>query len=234
MTSRARIRRAFALTLALLLVPAALARADAAYDKVAAAYARSGGQLDACSFTQQELQAGLDGIPRALVDVVPDLRRAIEDGIRAHEAGDCRGIPATGGGGAATTPGAAAPGGTTPSAETPGATPAPGAPSTTPASPGAAAPTPGAATPGATPSADGTLTTPSVQPPAVARDRTPLVVGLIALAAALLGLLLLWGWARLRGWDPVWAARARHACGEAGDRMTATWSEFTDWLRLGR
>jgi hypothetical protein len=49
----------------------------------------------------------------------------------------------------------------------------------------------------------------------------------------LLALLLL-GWARMRGWDPGWAARMRHAWGEAGFRTTSTWSEFTDWLRLGR
>ena len=60
------------------------------------------------------------------------------------------------------------------------------------------------------------------------------MLGAAALGGLLVALLLLWGWARLRGWDPTWAARARHAWGEAGYRVTNTWSEFTDWLRLGR
>jgi hypothetical protein len=38
----------------------------------------------------------------------------------------------------------------------------------------------------------------------------------------------------MRGWDPGWIARMRHGWGEAGFRTTSTWSEFTDWLRLGR
>jgi hypothetical protein len=246
MTSRARIRRTLALTLVLLLAPAALARGDASYDRVASAYAASGGQLDPCTFTQEDLQSALDGIPRALADVVPDLRRAMEDGIRAHEAGDCEGVEPTASEGTATTPGAAtppvttpttptptpadgagAPGATTPGAAVPGTTTPPpdaGAPATTPA--------PAAGTP--TPSAGGTVTTPSVQQPGVARDRTPLVAGAIALGALLLAALLLWAIARWRGWDPPWVARMRHAWGEAGYRATSTWSEFTDWLRLGR
>jgi hypothetical protein len=76
---------------------------------------------------------------------------------------------------------------------------------------------------------------PSTQPAGTPeRDRTPLLVALIALGALVLGALLLWGWARMRGWDPAWAGRLRHSWGEAGFRTTSTWAEFTDWLRLGR
>jgi hypothetical protein len=232
MTSRARIRRALALTLALLLVPAALAHADAAYDRVASAYAMAGGQLDACTFTQADLQAALDGIPRELADVVPDLRRAIEDGIERHRDGGCEGIEPTASDGTATTPGAATPPVTTPTTPVPPVTPDDAA--TTPAAGAPGATTPGAGAPPAVAAPDGTVTTPSVQQPGVARDRTPLVVGLIALGALLLLALALWGVARMRGWDPVWAARARHAWGEAGYRVTTTWAEFADWLRLGR
>jgi hypothetical protein len=39
---------------------------------------------------------------------------------------------------------------------------------------------------------------------------------------------------RWRAWEPGWALRARHAAGEAGWRVSATWAEFADWLRLGR
>jgi hypothetical protein len=52
--------------------------------------------------------------------------------------------------------------------------------------------------------------------------------GLLALAAAA------WGAARWWAWDPPWMVRARHAGAEAGWRASAMWSEFTDWVRLGR
>lgn len=234
MTTCARIRRALALTVALALVPAGLARADAAYDRVAAAYAAAGGQLEACTFTRADLQAAVDGIPAELKDVVPDLRRAIEDGIRAHDDGDCEGVEPTSTSGAEPAPAAGAPPVTTPTAPAdPDA--APDGAATAPAVPGATAPdptAPGAAVPA--PGADGTVTTPSRQPPGVPRDRTPLAIGAIALGALALVVLALWGLLQARGWDPTWLARARHAWAEAGFRATSTWAEFTDWLRLGR
>jgi hypothetical protein len=52
--------------------------------------------------------------------------------------------------------------------------------------------------------------------------------GLLAVAGAVLGA------ARMRGWDPAWAARVRHSWGEAGFRVSGVWSEFEDWLRRGR
>lgn len=201
------------LAAALTLLPAALARADQAYDEVATAYAQAGGQLDACAFTQAELQAAIRGIPPQIRDVVPDLRRAIADGVAAHERGDCRGGQATGG--------AIPPAATTPPVTT---TPAP------------ATTTPPVTTPAPATTAPGTDTTAS-QPAAAAADDddlTPLLVALVAAGALLLLALLLWSWARMRGWDPPWVARVRHAWGEAGFRTTSTWSEFTDWLRLGR
>jgi hypothetical protein len=216
MTSRARIPVALALAAALALVPASLARADAAFDEVAAAFAQAGGQLDACAFTQAELQTAIRGIPPQLRDVVPDLRSAMVDGVAAHERGDCRGRQ-TGG---ATPPSTVA----TPPVTTTPTTPAPpaGAPSTV-TTPAPATTAPGAATT-ATPPAAG----------ADDRDLTPLLVALVAAGALLLLALLLAGWAHMRGWDPAWVARTRHAWGEAGFRTTSTWSEFTDWLRLGR
>ncbi len=188
-----------------LLVPAAAAHADAAYDRVAAAYAQSGGQLDPCQFTQAQLQEGLAGIPAAVRDVVPDLKRALRDGVAAHQRGDCAGREP----GAATTQAGAVPPVTT---EAPAPTPAPAPVTTTTTTPA--------------PASSGQRTH--------ADDRTALLVGLIALGAALLGALLLWGWARMRGWDSTYSARMRHAWGEAGFRVSTTWSEFGDWLRLGR
>ena len=59
-------------------------------------------------------------------------------------------------------------------------------------------------------------------------------IAVIALGAVLLFVLivlLLW---RVRGWDPRWLQRWRHATAEAGWRLSLGWSEFRDFVRLGR
>ncbi len=218
------------LTLALLLVPAALARADAAYERVAAAYAEAGGHLDPCAFTQAQLQAGLDGIPEQIKDVVPDLRKAIQDGIAAHARGECEGREP----GTTTNPDTSVGSGAVPPVTTTPVTPtAPATGSGT--EPAQTAPPAGAPATTTTP-APSESAPPAAAQPAGPRtdDRDALVIALVVLGALLLLVLAIWGWARLRGWDPSWATRARHAWGEAGFRTTTTWSEFTDWLRLGR
>jgi hypothetical protein len=55
-----------------------------------------------------------------------------------------------------------------------------------------------------------------------------------AVVAALL-ILLCAAWAAARWWayEPHWLAPARHACAEAGLRLSATWGELRDWMRLG-
>ena len=61
-----------------------------------------------------------------------------------------------------------------------------------------------------------------------------LTVGLIALAvilAAILIVILLW---RVRGWDPAWLRRWRHATAEAGWRISLGAAELRDFVRLGR
>jgi len=202
------------------LLPAASARADEAYDKVATAYAQAGGHLEPCTFTAAELKAAVRGIPPNIRNVVPALRAAMVEGIAAHERGDCRGVKPEEG-----SIGGAAPGNTpattTPPVTTPPTQTAPAAPAVTTPTPTTTAPAPAAAQP----TTAGTTRE---------RDRTPLLIALIALGALVLLALLVWGLARARGWDPMWAARTRHSWGEAGYRTISTWSEFTDWLRLGR
>jgi hypothetical protein len=216
-THISRCLRAFPLTLALLLVPAALALANPAYDRVAAAFAQNGGQLDACSFTQPQLEAALAGIPPEIKQYVPDLRKAMRTGIALHRSGGCVGRrPGT------STTGSA---GAIPPAQT---TPAPATTTTTPA-PAATTPAPATTSTPATAAAPASASTGARH-----HSSTPVVVALAALGGLLLVLLLWWGLARLRGWEPPSLARARHGWGEAGFRTTSTWSEFTDWLRLGR
>jgi hypothetical protein len=59
-----------------------------------------------------------------------------------------------------------------------------------------------------------------------------------AIVAASLGALLAlgcaaWGLARRRAFEPHWSLSLRHAIAEAAFRASATWAEFTDWIRLG-
>jgi hypothetical protein len=68
------------------------------------------------------------------------------------------------------------------------------------------------------------------------RDRglsTPAIV-----IAVLAGLLVIacagWAIARHRALEPRWWLSLRHALAEAGFRVSGTWSEFSDWARLGR
>ena len=102
-------------------------------------------------------------------------------------------------------------------------TPAPGAPGQ-PASPTVTEPT------------TTTAPTQSDEPLSKAQDRglAWLTIGLIALAAVLLGVLivvLLW---RIRGWDPRWLKRWRHSTAEAGWRVGLNGAEIRDFIRLGR
>ena len=72
---------------------------------------------------------------------------------------------------------------------------------------------------------------------AAARHTTSLSTGAIVIAvlAALLVVgCLAWAVARRRALEPRWTLSFRHAMAEAGFRASATWAEFTDWLRLGR
>ncbi len=57
----------------------------------------------------------------------------------------------------------------------------------------------------------------------------------LAVLAALFALAaLMFGVVRFFAWEPAWAVRARHAAGEAGWRASSTFSEFADFVRLGR
>jgi hypothetical protein len=72
---------------------------------------------------------------------------------------------------------------------------------------------------------------------AAARHTTSLSTGAIVIAvlAALLVVgCLAWAVARRRAFEPQWTLSFRAAMAEAGFHASATWAEFTDWLRLGR
>ena len=63
-------------------------------------------------------------------------------------------------------------------------------------------------------------------------------VSALAIAIAALGALLVlacaaWALARRRAFEPHWWLSLRHAIAEARFRVSATWAEFADWVRLG-
>jgi len=55
------------------------------------------------------------------------------------------------------------------------------------------------------------------------------VLGAVAVLAC-----VAWALARHLDFDPRWYRALRHSLAEAAFRTSATWSEFGDWLRLGR
>ncbi len=82
----------------------------------------------------------------------------------------------------------------------------------------------------------GQAATPSGGPTAARPGKKHLSGAAIAIAAlaALLALgCAVWGLARRRAFEPHWWLSLRHAIAEAGFRASATWAEFTDWVRLG-
>lgn len=62
---------------------------------------------------------------------------------------------------------------------------------------------------------------------------TPAIV-LAAIAAVLVLLSLGWALARAFAYEPSWMPALRHSFAEAGFRVSATFAELGDWLRLGR
>ncbi|HTR89990.1 MAG TPA: hypothetical protein VMG62_07770 [Solirubrobacteraceae bacterium] len=146
---------------------------------------------------------------------------------------------------AATTP-ATSPGAATPATTAAPSTSAPTA--TTPAATTPAATTPATTTPATTVSTSagslaGATTTIEKGGPARVRARTrgpseektsAGAIFLAVLAALAILVCALWALARSRAFEPHWLLSFRHAMAEAGYRMSSTWAEFQDWVRLGR
>jgi hypothetical protein len=130
---------------------------------------------------------------------------------------------------AKTTPGASTPATTTPSG---GAQPGTVAPATT---------TPAGATTSSTPA----ITTPATTSPSgtvvvVVHKAKPKSTRLStgALVLAVLGALLVlaciaWALARWLAFEPRWTVSLMYSLREASSRASATWAEFSDWVRLG-
>ena len=206
-----------ALTIALAAVSlAAPAAANAnAFDKIFHDYQQTG-KIDPCKYSQGDLQSAQSQVPNDVEAYAPDFPNALQAALEARAGGGCHS-----GGKAAPAP--VAPAAPTPTTAAP--QPTPGV-TTTPAPAADPAPAPAAAdqaiarTAAAAHNSDA-----GVPAPVVA---LAVIGGLLALGG------LLYGLAHWLAWDPRWAQRARFAMAEAGWRAGNTWSEFADWVRLGR
>lgn len=196
---------------------------------ILAQYIKSGGRLDACKFTPQQLKTAKASIPEDLKQYGASLVAAIDDAIAAQAQGACNKSKHK-----SLTPAVAAP--TTPSS---GSTPPPAASSHATLAPHAAPKAQAPPTPTAAPTPVAQIATDNAIPlaahtTAVATDPpVPLIV--LAILAALLALsALVFGVTRWFAWEPAWSVRMRHATGEAGWRAVGTWADFADFVRLGR
>ena len=227
----------FALSLAWT-VPAAQARTD---QQLALAilndYVRSGGKIDACKYTQAELKRVKNAIPADNRQYGAALIAALDDATAARAQGACDKKKQ------AATPAGVATQGTPPSgaaAPAAGAGSAPGAKGAAPAAtPGAPARAQAPPTPTAEPSPVTSIATDdsialASRATDVASDPPFPVLLLIVLAGMLALGALMFGAARWFAWEPAWTVRFRHAAGEAGWRASSTFSEFADFVRMGR
>jgi hypothetical protein len=202
-----------ALSLPLAVAPAALADT---FDRIFQDY-QSTGKIDACKYTEAELKQAKGEVPNDIEAYAPDFPNALQAAIELRAGGACN--TATQGG----TP--APPATTTPTTTTP-APPAPAGSTVTPA-PGPDATAAAALRDEAIARAAQTARASNAGAPA------PVVaLGVIGGLLALGG--LLYGLAHWFAFDPPWLRHLRHAVAEAGWRAGNTWSEFTDWVRVGR
>jgi cobalamin biosynthesis Mg chelatase CobN len=216
-----------ALACAVALVAPVAAHADA-FDQVFAQYQRTG-KIDGCSFTAKQLEQARSQVPNDIEQYAPDFPEALDAAAAQRAKGACAKRSA---------------------AAAPATTQAPAPPvAAKPPAAGSAAP----ATATATTAAAQPAAAPQPQPDpraaaAVADDAIPAaartagtssgadsaVVLLVVLGGLVVLALALWGAARWWAFEPQWVLRFRHAVAEAGWRAGNAWSEFTDWVRLGR
>jgi hypothetical protein len=227
-----RIRTTLVILLVALAAPLASAPVVSAansFQKIFLEYQRTG-RIDGCKYTAKELAEAQRQVPNDIEQYAPDFPAALAAAAEQRASGRCRKNQAA----PAPTPTPTAPG---PSAPTP--PPAPGQPTPSPAAPAPAAPAPPTPTPGPdlvpAPAASDNAIPAAARRANDANPDAPFPLLLLAIVGGLLALsALAWAAARWWAWEPVWMVRARHAGAEAGWRTSAAWSEFTDWVRLGR
>ena len=77
-----------------------------------------------------------------------------------------------------------------------------------------------------------TATSPRAHTGASSTSNSAIIAAILAALALLVS--LAWGVSRLLVYEPTWVLTLRHSLEEASFRVSATVSEFADWVRLGR
>jgi hypothetical protein len=199
--------------LAAALLAAALAGAPAAHANFLRTFQdyKADGQINGCSYTHAQLKDAQSQVPPDIEQYAPDFPGALAAALEQRARG-CGKQAAP-----APPPVAATPGGPPISRSRTEVTKAPPSP-----------PVPDNVTDHVIPRAVVT-----------ARDQgasdAPAPILALAIVGGLLGLAgLAWGVERWGAWEPRWLLASRHAVGEASFRVSATWADFADWVRLGR
>lgn len=202
---------------ALIAMPAG-AHAAGSFQAVFKAYTQGQGKISPCQFSTAQLQSARSQIPADISQYAPDFESALAAALAAHARGECsKGhVPAG--------PGTSGPGGT-------GASPSSPAPPT-PSGPGSPTPAPPAGPVLHTGADRGLPPVPLHPARAAGAPATVVLLGVVGLVAAAIALggLVLGG----TGIGTRRLGRLRHAFSEAGFRVGSTWAEFGDWVRLGR
>lgn len=194
-------------------------------------------RLDPCGYKTKELETAKKFIPVDQRQYNAALIGVIDDAIAARAQGVCNKKSGQSSGGTTITP-PPAPG------QTPPPPPAPGTtgeqPSTqTQGTPGQPLPAKAPPTPQSEPApAPAIAAGDAIALASQTTDVVPETPFPMLALAILLGVLALctiaFGVVRYFAWEPAWAVRFRHAAGEAGWRASSTWSDFADYVRLGR
>ena len=221
-----------ALVLGLALTAPANARPLNLGERILKNFIDNGSRIDACKFSTNDLKRAKNAIPEDQEQYGAALIAALDDAIAARAQGACnKKKPAQGP--------AVADQGATPAAPPGGQTPPPA--TGTGAARGAAAPGQAQAPPTPTAEPVAAASIAADDSIALAADTTdigtdaPFPVLLLAILAGLLAAgALAFAFVRWFAWEPAWAVRMRHAAGEAGWRASSTFSEFADFVRLGR
>lgn len=208
------------------------------YARILQDYIKNGGRLTTCNYTIAQLKQAKSVVPVDANQYSAPFVAALDDALAARAQGDCNSGKKTQSPVASqVAPPPPATGQTPPPSSTPTTTHAPSTQSGTPAVAQAPAqPTP-APTSEPTPApaivGNNDIALASHETQIVPDAPFPMLALAILLAAlALVGAAI--SVVRWFAWEPAWADRFRHAAGEAGWRASSTFSEFADFVRLGR
>jgi hypothetical protein len=201
---------------------------------------RADRRVGPCDHSAAAVRRARAELPADADVLTPDLREQLEASAEAHTSGRCRAAAAARAGSddGAVGPAPAEPGAGALAAQEAtdrAARAARDRPPGSPAQPNPTAQPVPANSPAPTARDDAITRATRVPPGRTGAGDAPAALLLLLLVALLAAAaLLVWAIARAAGAPPPGSAGARHARREAAWRASNVWSEFTDWVRLGR